>query len=165
MPAYRDPAVRFAEKHNLGSDGCWLWTAHLTPQGYGRFSSGDGSGSRRGGRMILAHRWSYVHHVGPIPEGMFLDHICRVRHCVNPDHLRLVTKKQNAENRVRQANNTSGFQGVSYSRTKGKWQAYICHGRKQIALGHYSTAKEAGAVALAARLELFSHNDGDRGTP
>jgi hypothetical protein len=42
-----------------------------------------------------AHRWSYEHFVGPIPEGLHIDHLCRVRRCVNPDHLEPVTPKEN----------------------------------------------------------------------
>ena len=42
-----------------------------------------------------AHRWSYQHHIGPVPEGLVLDHLCRVRHCVNPDHLEPVTSREN----------------------------------------------------------------------
>ncbi len=45
--------------------------------------------------MLLAHRVSYELHKGPIPDGLFIDHICRTRCCVNPNHLRAVTHAQN----------------------------------------------------------------------
>jgi hypothetical protein len=68
--------------------GCWLWTGSYTGNGYGGFWTGE--------RQVKAHRFSYEVHVGSIPTGMHLDHICRVRMCVNPDHLRVVTNRENA---------------------------------------------------------------------
>ena len=70
------------------SDGeCWRWTAAIDKHGYGRFSMG--------GRMRLAHRMSYEGLVGPIPQGMDLDHLCRNRACVNPYHLEPVSRSVN----------------------------------------------------------------------
>lgn len=69
-------------------DGCWMWTGHLNNFGYGRISIGDR-------RSCLVHRVSYEIHIGPIPEGKVLDHLCRVRHCVNPAHLEPVSARQN----------------------------------------------------------------------
>lgn len=68
------------------TDTCWLWTASTT-FGYGRF--------REGSRLYRAHRWSYEALVGPIPEGLVIDHLCRVRACVNPDHMEPVTLCEN----------------------------------------------------------------------
>lgn len=69
------------------TEGCWLWTAAKI-DGYGRFSPVSG-------QVVCAHRWSYEHHVGPIPEGLTIDHLCRVRNCVNPDHMEPVTLLEN----------------------------------------------------------------------
>jgi hypothetical protein len=69
------------------STGCWLWTGVLGVDGYARVSVG--------GRLRSAHRTSYEVHVGPIPEGLQIDHLCRVRHCVNPEHLEPVTAQTN----------------------------------------------------------------------
>lgn len=69
------------------TEACWLWTAVLNSAGYGRFYSQ--------GRMALAHRISYLAHRGSIPPGLQLDHLCRVRSCVNPDHLEPVTQREN----------------------------------------------------------------------
>lgn len=66
-------------------DGCWLWTAYAY-NGYGLFWTD---------RQVKAHRYSYAYYRGQIPDGMVIDHICRVRSCVNPDHLRVVTNKEN----------------------------------------------------------------------
>jgi hypothetical protein len=64
-------------------DGCHLWTAFVDRDGYGKFQG-------RG-----AHRWYYEMIVGLVPAGFELDHLCRKRSCVNPDHLEVVTHKVN----------------------------------------------------------------------
>jgi hypothetical protein len=61
------------------TDTCWLWTA-ATQGGYGVFRVSST-------KQVKAHRWAYESLVGPIPEGLTLDHLCRVRNCVNPEHL------------------------------------------------------------------------------
>jgi len=70
------------------TDTCWLWTAWIERNGYGRFWLD--------GRQHGAHRVAYELYVGPIPVGLEIDHLCRVRHCVNPDHLEAVTASENA---------------------------------------------------------------------
>lgn len=67
--------------------GCWLWMASLDHGGYARY--------RHNGKSYIAHRASYEMHVGPIPPGLDIDHKCRVRSCVNPDHLEPVTRSEN----------------------------------------------------------------------
>lgn len=69
---------------------CWLWKEKPGPGGYAQIRMGG-----RAGRMVLVHRWAYTDLVGPIPEARQLDHLCRVRHCVRPDHLEPVPPKIN----------------------------------------------------------------------
>lgn len=73
--------------------GCWFWLGMLGADGYG--SVWIGGTRANGGRLFRAHRASYEEFVGPIPEGMVLDHLCRQRSCINPDHLQPVTNKVN----------------------------------------------------------------------
>lgn len=73
-----------------GAEGCWLWTGGRSPDGYGQFWMGG-----EGGRTLRAHRVAYEDLVGAVPEGLMLDHLCRVRHCVRPDHLEPVTNAEN----------------------------------------------------------------------
>lgn len=72
--------------------GCLLWTASKTPNGYGRFGYRTNGGKPQ---FFLAHRWFYERYVGPIPAGLQLDHLCRVRGCVRWDHLEPVTGREN----------------------------------------------------------------------
>jgi hypothetical protein len=70
------------------TDHCWLWLGGIDPSGYGRFHFE--------GRMEYAHRWAAVHVGGQtIPQGFDIDHLCRIRHCVNPEHLEPVTRRTN----------------------------------------------------------------------
>ena len=79
---------RFWGKVNKNApNGCWEWTAGLFGNGYGHFWTSV--------RWVGAHRWAYEALVGPIPEGLELDHLCSNRKCVNPAHLEPVTHKEN----------------------------------------------------------------------
>ncbi len=70
--------------------GCWLWTGAVYASGYAVIGRG-----RAGTGMRVAHKAAYEHFVGPVPAGMDLDHLCRLRSCVNPAHLEPVTRREN----------------------------------------------------------------------
>lgn len=85
--AKRSLHERFWEKVALPDEnGCMRWMAGKFPAGYGLIRVGTNQG---------AHRVSYELLVGPIPEGLQIDHLCRVRDCVAPDHLEPVTGQEN----------------------------------------------------------------------
>lgn len=69
--------------------GCWYWTDGHYWNGYGMAYSPVRK------RQVRAHRYAYELLVGPIPRGRDLDHLCRQRNCVNPDHLRPATRREN----------------------------------------------------------------------
>ena len=80
---------RALAKYEVTSTGCWVYTGYCDRYGYG-WVRGAESGTR------LAHRASYELHVGPIPEGMTVDHLCFNPPCINPEHLRLLSRSENA---------------------------------------------------------------------
>lgn len=136
---------------------CWNWTGSSVQNGYGKFYLG---GVRR---EVLSHRLSIEWANGPIPEGMDVDHKCHNRACVNPDHLRLTTRKQNMENlQGAYATSTSGVRGVHWSSQKGKWRARVTHNRHEYNAGFFDTVEEAEESVIQLRRELFTHNDADR---
>ncbi len=69
------------------NSGCWLWTGSSDALGYGQIY--------RDGRLTNAHRVTYELYIGNIPDGLVIDHLCRIPCCVNPDHLEPVTQKVN----------------------------------------------------------------------
>ena len=79
---------RFWDKIRVNCDtGCWEWRAQISRHGYGV--------SSQEGRPRPAHRVAYESLVGVVPKDMQLDHLCRVRFCVNPSHLEAVTCREN----------------------------------------------------------------------
>lgn len=80
-------ADRLDKGRQVDERGCWNWSGSHTPKGYGRISVS--------GKAAYTHRESYQLHVGPIPAGLHIDHLCRNRGCFNPDHLEAVTPGEN----------------------------------------------------------------------
>ena len=134
---------------------CLVWQGCLS-KGYGILQVDN--------RPLRVHRIAYVEAHGPIPEGMAVDHICHETRCVNPQHLRAVTTKQNGEHRLGpMANNkSSGIRGVCWSKRERKWQVVVGHHGRQYWGGYYRDIGDAEAAAIALRNQLFTHNDIDR---
>lgn len=68
-------------------DGCWIWQGRIYDNGYGNFGLNK--------KYTTAHRFSYQHFKGKIPKGKVIDHLCRNKTCVNPEHLEAVSIKEN----------------------------------------------------------------------
>lgn len=80
--------TRFVVMDRGYATSCWVWTGAHNPKGYGLVGRDDGESS-------AIHRRMYELHIGPIPDGLELDHLCRVRDCCNPAHLEAVTHAEN----------------------------------------------------------------------
>jgi hypothetical protein len=82
---------RFIALIDFTASPCWRWTGAINDSGYGTLGIGG-----RTGRNYRAHRVAWEWFVGPIDDGLHLDHLCRNRWCVNPDHLEPVVPLENA---------------------------------------------------------------------
>jgi hypothetical protein len=152
---HKTPEQAFAANRTNDGD-CIVWTGTIQANGYGNLMV-DGA-------KMLVHRYSWQRVNGPIPDGMFLDHICHRPSCVKVEHLRLATPKQNVENvrGARSHNRSSGILGVSWDKARGKWQAQVKHFGKSYYLGRFDDPVKAGEAVRLKRVELFTHNDHDR---
>lgn len=136
---------------------CWEWTASRNRKGYG-FVTVDG-------KPRLAHRVAYELEHGRLPKGMLVDHTCHNPGCVNPDHLRAATNKQNLENRLgATVKSASGVRGVHWNRRSQKWAATVGHFGRIVHVGYFDDIDEAERAVVAMRNQLFTHNLTDRTT-
>lgn len=112
---------------------CQVWIGSTNSKGYGLVCVGDG-------KIELAHRIAYEHQYGPIPDGLVIDHLCRVRNCVNPLHLEAVTSGENQRRGRRAAGLQVGDtcsngheirEGDIYERPSGVTEC--CHCRRSTA--------------------------------
>lgn len=149
-PKKRSPLDLLMEKVDQ-TDECWHWTAAKDAKGYGRFNYD--------GIVRFAHRVSYELHVGSLADSDILDHICRNTSCVRPEHLRIVTVKQNSENLEGSGRNGLGRGVIRYG---SRFQAVVKHDGRQHWGGTYATAAEAATAAREVRLKLYTHNEADR---
>lgn len=149
-----DDNARFWSKVSKG-ETCWEWTGTKDPGGYGSFPMG--------GKTLGAHRVSFEMANGTIPDGLDIDHRCHNRACVNPNHLRPTSRKQNVENHSGiSRNNKSGVRGVHWSGPHKKWRAQVGHNGRSVFVGLFPSTEEAEAAVIAKRNELHTHNDLDR---
>jgi len=106
----------FAHVSEVLDNNCWLFEGSKDKAGYGKIRRFRGS-------MCLAHRVMYEELIGEIPEALVLDHLCRTRNCVNPDHLEPVTQQENIKRGLGQGpalaalrNKTQCINGHSYTK-------------------------------------------------
>jgi hypothetical protein len=122
MYTFEQRSLAFAEKFAVNADGCWLWAGAHDPEGYGHFWNGQ--------RAVVAHRWAYESFVGPVPSDLELDHLCRVRDCVNPDHLEAVSHRENSLRGVGQSAIHAGKTHCDNGHPFDQANTYVWDGRR-----------------------------------
>ena len=149
-------ALKIKIIHASRADGeCWVWPNKPDKDGYGYMNY---SGSR-----TSAHRLVYELLVGKVSKGLLLDHINCTRMCVNPEHLRPVTRKQNAENlQGATVRSRSGVRGVFWDGKKKMWYPNVGHNGKNYKGKLTDSIVEAEVEVKAMRNSLFTHNTLDR---
>lgn len=126
--------AHFWQKVNIFTeDHCWTWTGAIAPNGYGSFWNGK--------RRVVAHRFAYELVRGPVPGDMQIDHLCRVRNCVNPDHMEIVTQQENIRR---------GEAGV-HLRSRGKRMVHCINGHKRTEDNLYYRKDGSGTCRICLR--------------
>jgi hypothetical protein len=102
---------RFADKVDFSGE-CWLWIAGKFSRGYGAYGNDK--------KVVQAHRYSWEHHFGKIPNGLNVLHKCDVRNCVNPSHLFIGTQLENNADRDSKGRTARGIKQGSSKLTKSQ---------------------------------------------
>lgn len=118
----KTPEDKFWDKVGKTND-CWFWVGNQYRSGYGRFNLNR--------RYYQAHRYSYEIHKGKIPNGLVIDHLCRIPLCVNPDHLEAVTNRENIA------------RGMWKSKTSGMPPGVRKNGKKFIAIKRFNGEQQS----------------------
>ena len=134
-------------------NGCVIWTGERNSLGYGK--------ARLAGEKREAHRLA-LDLEGFDLTGMEVDHECRVPSCVNKDHLRPATRKQNMENAFGPLGSTSKERGVHFVAGRGKYRARVYHNKEIVFDKYFDLEQEAAEAARAARNKYFTYNSLDR---
>jgi hypothetical protein len=141
----------------ISADGCHIWGGNKAGYAPGQYGVLTFRNKHR-----FAHRVAYELRHGPIPRGMDIDHLCHERLCVNVEHLRVTTHKQNLEHRrAANLNSHTGVRGVTYDKKRGQYRVRVKHDYKEIHVGRFATLEEAEAAAVAARRQWFTHSNHD----
>ena len=104
------------------TDTCWLWSGNKNSNGYGLVSID--------GKTVQVHRYAYEVLVGPIPDGLTIDHLCRVRLCVNPDHLEVVTLGENIRRALKTGPRCGCDPSNFFTRKDGRVECRLCRNRR-----------------------------------
>ena len=132
----------FATRTVVTEEGCWEWRLSRGAAGYGQATVRS-----RYKRPVGAHRLSYEMHVGPIPDGLTVDHWCFNPPCVNPEHLRLLTLSENASHQL-DSYKTHCIRGHEFTSENTRFKDYG-NGRRECRTCH----RERERAAWTRRME------------
>lgn len=97
-----------------GPEQCWLWIGSVNKKtGYGK--------KQLNGKSLLAHRWVYEMLLGPIPDGLVIDHKCKTRNCVNPHHLEVVEQAENCRRAITTKLTVEQVMEIKAAKMAAKW--------------------------------------------
>lgn len=140
----------------IGESGCWVWLGYVTKDGYGRTTDG--------GQMKYAHRLSYEKAIGPIPGGMCVCHKCDVRCCVNPDHLWLGTRAENATDRDRKGRQSRKGNGGHLKFSRGTVRAiFLAEGSQAKIAAEFGVTQSFVSLVRAQKTRRADTKDLARG--
>lgn len=148
IPRY-DTIAEALDAQSKWNGDCLEWTGARV----GEYGQANARGVR-----LYAHRASWEQANGPVPDGCEVDHICRNTLCINPEHLRPATRKQNSENLDFHKNSGSGIRGVSWHKGRNKWQVTVRHNYKKHYGGLFDNLEDAERAAIDLRNRLFTYN-------
>lgn len=137
---------------------CWSWSGGHTRaaregQRYAVFTYRN--------KTVGAHRAVYEKYFGKPAPGMEIDHQCCNPSCVNPSHLKAVTRGENLQNKPAYSNSKTGVRGVS-PHYEGGYVVHVSQAGKNVYGGRYGTVEEAERAAIALRNKLYTNNVQDR---
>lgn len=137
--------ARFWDKVAVNMDGgCWEWRASRYPNGYGGYTVGQR-------RKRVAHRVAYEVLVGDVPAGLELDHLCRVRHCVNPAHLEPVSHSENQLRGAGPAKRSAFFASITHCKHGHEYTTATTY-RDKYGKRRCRTCQRAAVARYAARM-------------
>lgn len=130
------------------TDSCWNWKAYIAPGGYGKFGVTIAPNTKK---IMYAHRFSYELFNGKIEDGKVIDHLCRNRQCVNPEHLEQVDTYTNNIRGLNSMNKKSGLPVGVYPHGK-KFRTYFSNNGLAQFIGVYETVEGARSAYDSARV-------------
>jgi hypothetical protein len=141
-----DSHKKFLKRIKKTENGCWEWAGSVSPYGYGQFSYPSGN---------RAHRYAYEYYVGKIPKGLQLDHLCRNRKCVNPQHLEAVTNKENVLRGV-------GLTAINAKKTHCKNGHELAGNNLYLAVKKDKSVQRICVICKRTRLSIWRHRVDER---
>lgn len=140
-----DPFLRYDEEDRGHETLCWIWQGGTTGAGYGTLALER--------RNHLAHRAYWEHYVGEIPEAMTIDHLCRVKNCVNPTHMEPVSMTEN----IRRAAPYSKRRKLTDDQVlelRQEWADALPPGASRRAIGFFDGMAEKYGICVAYAKEI-----------